>query len=156
MVMMSRIPQQTWMQSGVSLIEVLVAIVILSIGLLGIAGLQLTSFRFMHDSNLMYQAALQANDMADRIRANSVGRDNGNYNNISGTGSDPGCITTGCTPAQLAATDGFEWNTLNAQVLPTGTGTVVGAAGQFTITVTWSEMTPLGPLVRNFILVVQP
>ena len=61
--MSPQISTQIGVQSGVSLIEVLVAIVILSIGLLGIAGLQLTSFRFIHNANLTYQAALQANDM---------------------------------------------------------------------------------------------
>lgn len=143
-------------QSGFSLIEVLVAIIILSIGLLGIAGLQLTSLRFVHNSNLMYQAALQAADMADRIRANPVGMNSGSYNNISGTGSDPGCIQTNCSPNQLAATDAFEWNTENTRALPVGNGTVVGAGGTFTITVSWTEMRPGGPFVRSYILVVRP
>lgn len=154
--MSPQISTQIGVQSGVSLIEVLVAIVILSIGLLGIAGLQLTSFRFIHNANLTYQAALQANDMADRIRANAVGRDNGNYNNITGIGADPGCIASSCSPGQLAATDAFEWNTANSRLLPSGSGTVTGLAGQFTITVLWTEISPIGSLNRNYVLVVQP
>ena len=143
-------------QSGFSLIEVLVAIVILSIGLLGIAGLQLTGLRYTHNANLVYQAALQANDIADRIRANSVAMDNGAYNNISGTGLDPGCILTNCSPNQIAATDQFEWNTSNAQLLPSGVGTVVGLNGNFTITVSWTELVPAGTIARSYVLVVRP
>jgi type IV pilus assembly protein PilV len=143
-------------EAGVSLIEVLVAMVILSIGLLGIAGLQLTSLRFTHDVNLGYQAGVQANDMADRIRANPIGWHRGDYNNISGMGSDPGCIRTGCTPAQIAATDAFEWNNANARLLPNGRGVVQSQSGQTTITLLWQEMTPLGPLDRSYSLVISP
>jgi len=149
-----QLTRQKKLVAGVSLIEVLVSIVVLSVGLLGIAGLQLTSLRFLYDANLVYQATIQASDMADRIRANPIGRDNGHYNNISGTGSDPGCIDTNCNPAQLAATDRFEWNTANARLLPNGAGVVSANGNQFTITLTWREMTPLGPNNRNFRLVV--
>jgi type IV pilus assembly protein PilV len=142
-------------QSGFSLIEVLVAIVILSIGLLGIAGLQLTGLRQVHNANLLFQAVIQANDISDRIRANSIGLDSGSYNNISGTGTDPGCIQSSCTPTQLAATDAFEWNTNNARLLPGGAGTVVVVAGVFTITVSWTEMLPTGPGTRTYILVIR-
>ncbi len=133
-------------QSGFTLLEVLITVVVLSIGLLGIAGLQLVGLRFANNANLRYQAVLQANDMADRMRANQQGVSAGSYNNISGTGSDPGCITSGCSPAQMAATDAFQWNTANAQVLPAGTGTVTGngANSVFTVTINWTEMGPTG------------
>ena len=147
-------------QKGFSLIEVLIAVVILAIGLLGIAGLQLTGLRFAHNANLRYQASLQAYDMADRMRANIQGVNAGAYNSISGAGSDPGCITSGCTAGQMAATDAFQWNIANAQLLPQGTGTVTGAGANsvFTITVSWTELGPaeVGPETKNFIMNMRP
>lgn len=59
--------------AGVSMIEVLVTLVILSIGLLGMAGLQLSSIRGTNSSNYRTQAALLANDIIERMRANPSG-----------------------------------------------------------------------------------
>ena len=147
-------------QRGFSLLEVLIAVVILSIGLLGVAGLQLAGLRFAHNANLRYIAALQANDIADRMRANRPGVIAGAYNNLNGTGSDPGCIDTGCSPTQMAATDAFEWNTANANLLPSGAGTVTGQGvdSVFTITINWTEMGPgaVGGEVQTFVMNVQP
>ena len=55
-------------QTGFTLMEILVAIVVLSIGLLGIAGLQMQGTRHVHDAQLHTLAAIQAEDMADRMR----------------------------------------------------------------------------------------
>lgn len=151
--------QSNWRSSqGFSLIEVLIAIVILSIGLLGIAGLQVTGLRYAHSANLHYIAALQANDIADRMRANFAGVTAGAYNNLSGIGSDPNCITTGCTPGQMAQTDTFQWNTDNSNYLPAGQGTVTGAGANsvFTITISWSEVTAIGAEAKNFVMNFQP
>jgi len=60
-------------QRGLTLAEVLIAVVILSIGLLGIAGLQLTGLRGAQSANLRTQATVLANDIAERIRANPTG-----------------------------------------------------------------------------------
>lgn len=145
---------------GFSLLEVLIAVVVLSIGLLGIAGLQLTGVRFAHSANLRYLAALQATDMADRMRANRPGVASGHYNNLSGIGFDPHCIEVGCTPAQMAMTDAFQWNTKNAASLPAGVGTVVstGLNPVYTITVSWEEV-GLGMASaheQHFVLIFQP
>ncbi len=141
---------------GFSLLEVLIAVVVLSIGLLGIAGLQLSALRFTHNAELIYQAALQANDMVERIRANSVGMQNGDYNSISGTTSDPGCIETNCTTSQMAQTDHYQWAKANEALLPEGVGTVVGNGTNFTITVNWIELEMAGPVTHSYELVIQP
>lgn len=60
-------------QAGVGLIEVLVSLLVLSIGLLGLAALQAQSLRFTTDAYLRSQATVLASDIIDRIRAN---RDN--------------------------------------------------------------------------------
>lgn len=142
-------------QSGFTLLEVLVAIVVLSLGLLGLAGLQAASLRNNQTAYYRGIATQQALDMADRIRANLVGVRAFNYNNIAaGIPADPGCFTLvgGCSAANMAITDRFQWNTINAALLPAGTGTVTcadGPAGSgctattgnwaFDITVMWTE-----------------
>lgn len=126
-------------ERGFTFIEVLVSIVVLSIGLLGLAGLQATSQRANHSAYLRSQATLFAYDMADRVRANRVGMLAGDYNSISGIPSDPGCIATGCSAAQLAQYDTHAWNTALARQLPSGKGTVVGNGGVFTVTVMWDD-----------------
>lgn len=55
-------------QTGSSLLEVLVAVVILAFGLLGLAGLQISSVKSSHSAYLRSQATLLAYDMADRMR----------------------------------------------------------------------------------------
>ena len=56
-------------QRGVTLIEVLVTIVVLSLGLLGMAGLQLSSMRLSQGSQMRSTAAQLATDMAERMRS---------------------------------------------------------------------------------------
>ena len=69
---------------GVSLIEVLVALVILSVGVLGLSRLQATQLRANNAAYLRTQAAIQAYDMADRMRANQAGVEAGSYDAIAG------------------------------------------------------------------------
>ena len=116
--------------AGFSLIEVLAALVIFSIGLLGLAGLQFNALRGNQGGYENTVASLQAMDAADRLRANPVGVAAGNYDMAVGA-ADPGCIGTGCTPAQLAIYDFWIWNqgdgqpgTGNTAILPGGGGVI--------------------------------
>ena len=65
--------------AGFSLIEVLVALVVLSVGLLGLAALQQNAVRFNHDAYLRSQATVLAYDIADRIRGNRQAATDGPY-----------------------------------------------------------------------------
>jgi type IV pilus assembly protein PilV len=125
--------------NGFALFEVLIAVVVLSVGLLGLAGLEVTGQRNNHSAYLRSQAVFLAYDMVDRMRANMQGMAAGDYDNISGIPADPGCITAGCTPAELAQYDAYQWNTLMAQQLPSGQGTVTAAGALHTITVMWDD-----------------
>ncbi|MGB5832394.1 MAG: type IV pilus modification protein PilV [Thiohalocapsa sp.] len=112
---------------GFTLIEVLIAAVVLSIGLLGLAALQAKGLRSNHSSNLRSQATLMAYDMADRMRANLNGYEGGFYDNT--TAADHDCVWKGsqpatCTPQQMAAHDVWEWNASLARELPQGVGVV--------------------------------
>ena len=137
-------------QRGFTLIEVLISIVILSIGLLGIAGMQATSMQNNHLAFVKTQAAVMAADMADRIRANSEAA--ADYvSTTSDAPDDPGCIRSaaGCTPAQLAQYDLYEWNqqfTRDKPALPGGraiiTRTVDADVTTMAVTLFWQENNP--------------
>ena len=73
-------------QSGFTLIEVLVALLVMSIGLLGLAALQATSLKTNHGAFTRGQAVLIAYDMMDRMRANQVQAIGGAYNRNFGDG----------------------------------------------------------------------
>ncbi|KAF0193008.1 MAG: type IV pilus assembly protein PilV [Gammaproteobacteria bacterium] len=126
---------------GSSLMEVLVTVVVLSIGLLGLAGLQLTGLRANGAAEARSVATLLAYDMTDRMRANNDGVISGAYNAVDGSETDPGCISTGCTAAQLAVYDAWQWNQKlsTTPTLPSGTGRVTGNGATFTVTVMWDE-----------------
>ena len=121
-------------QAGFTLLEILIAVVIFSIGLLGIAGLQVAGMRFTHDSQLRSIAVAQAETMADLMRANEFGMQSGFYN-VQGampTAFNPDCSAVLCTSQQRAVYDLKVWNTKttgsplqsNADVLPQGRGVV--------------------------------
>lgn len=126
---------------GISLLEVLVSLLVFSFGLLGSASLQITGLRLNHSAYLRTQAVTQAYDLADRIRANQAGVSAGAYDNITTTPADPGCGNSGCTPAEQAQLDAFQWNSANASLLPSGIGQVSGngADSTFTVTVMWDD-----------------
>lgn len=96
-------------QRGVSLIEVLMAVLIFSIGLIGLAGLLLMSTRANHEGYLRTQVSFIASNMADRMRANPMGVWSGFYNTdtypLPAPGGTDACLAVACTPAQLAARD---------------------------------------------------
>ncbi|MGD8569829.1 MAG: type IV pilus modification protein PilV [Gammaproteobacteria bacterium] len=130
-------------QTGFTMLEVLVAIVVLSFGLLGLAGLQADGLRNNTSAYLRTQANLMAYDMLDRMRANLQGVDNGDYDDLlSTTPTDPGCISSGCSIAQMAQHDAFEWSQKLAEILPEGQGQVKGSGigSVFTITVMWDDL----------------
>jgi type IV pilus assembly protein PilV len=108
-------------QQGTSMLEVLITALILSLGLLGLAGLQVKSMQFNHSAYLRSQATLLAYDMADRIRANTSAV--ASYDSAST--SDPGEVgscktTTGCSTTQMAQTDLSQWKQAVAATLPNG------------------------------------
>jgi type IV pilus modification protein PilV len=99
-------------QSGFSLMELLIATVVLSIGILAVAGLQLKALRQNNGNYVRAQAILLAYDISDRIRANQIGALNGDYQKaVTDTGTDNTCDANTCSTNQLAAWDIFSWET---------------------------------------------
>lgn len=165
---MMKTPLRRHRANGFTLVEILIAIVVFSIGLLGIAGLQVSGMRFTQGSQLRSVAAMQASTMADRMRANRVGVLNGAYNSggTMPTTSSKDCATTSCTPAETATFDLVNWNLAggsskpaqsNADLLPGGSGVVCidstpddgtaagwacdGVGPVYAIKVVWTERT---------------
>ncbi len=126
-------------QKGFTLMEVLIAVLILSIGLLGLASLQANGLRSNFSSYARSQAVVLANDMADRIRANPTQAAAGSYNNVTATVGDPGCLLADCTPGQIVSHDIAAWYSNLQTTLPQGTGTVTGDGTVFTVSVMWDD-----------------
>lgn len=119
-------------QSGVSLLEVLVSILIASFGLLALAGVNAASARYSKFSQYRSVATLLAQDITDRMRANrgsGTSITNYSYNTTDfatqasiGTAPTPACNTAAstCTEAQLAAIDLYQWRQTVKSNLPEG------------------------------------
>jgi type IV pilus assembly protein PilV len=141
---------------GFSLVEAMVALVVLAVGMLGIAGLYVTTLRSGGGAINRMQAVGLAEDLADRIRANRTA--NVAYQGAAANNNCYGAGAVDCAPALMAANDLFVWQqqVQNPQTLPGGAGNVAvaGAAPPYTytITVSWTEQ---GGLVLNYILTLQ-
>lgn len=127
-------------QAGFSLVEVLIALVIMSVGMLGIAGLYVEGMKAGRTSTFRHHAVTLASDVADRIRANPTGGvdymgDPGNNNCVLGN--------VDCNPAQMAANDIDLWRTQATQMLPEGDVAIVFdnavTPNTYRITVSWAE-----------------
>lgn len=82
-------------QQGVALLEVLIAFFVLSIGLLGLAGLQIKALQFNQSAFQRSQAMIAAYDMMDRMRLNQDLAVNGSYDmNWTNTASGSGMVGT--------------------------------------------------------------
>lgn len=111
-------------QRGFSLTEVLVALVVLSIGLLGLAGLQIASLRSNHSAYLRAVAVVLTYDMADRMRANRVGVDAGHYDEPAAIEHANCTSAADCSVGEMAEHDAYEWTQAIADQLPSGQGIV--------------------------------
>jgi len=137
-------------QSGVTLLEVLIALLVLSIGLLGHAKLQLFGVRANTNAYLRTQATALAHDFAERLRANRDAASAGVYAGIDYAGIDctkappvcydrPGEDARNCSADEIAEADAFEWVCQVGQLLPDSGISVAQDGGFYTTTVRWGE-----------------
>lgn len=111
--------------AGFTLIEVLIAMLVLAVGLLGLAGLQAANLKNNQSAYNRSQATQLAYDLADRMRANIAGKSSYTAILPSSATAKANCLTTtGCSPADLAQNDLFEWNLAVSNSLPSGIGTL--------------------------------
>ena len=130
-------------QAGFSLVEVLITLVIMSVGMLGIAGLYVQSMQAGRTSMFRHHAVTLAGDVADRIRANPTA----DIAYTAPVGVDNGCVMGGvdCSPAQMAANDILLWKDQALDTLPNGDVTIVLTPENglipptYQITIGWTE-----------------
>jgi type IV pilus assembly protein PilV len=122
-------------QSGLSLVEVLVTVVLVAVGLLGIAGLQLTSVQNTSSAAQRFQATLLAEDIVERMRANRSQAIAGRY--VLAVGAAVGSVG-------LARDDLLEWRGALAE-LPGGDGGIELDGNQVTVTVRWTDASTANP-----------
>ncbi|MHB8405182.1 MAG: type IV pilus modification protein PilV [Gammaproteobacteria bacterium] len=143
-------PRQCRASAGFSLLEVLIALVILSVGLLGIAALISTALKSNDSAYIRTQATTLAYNIIDRMRANLPAANNLGYNvtmpaSAVTTASPPvdTCTVGSCSTAQLATNDLTQWEYDLATRLPQGRGAIAAttAAGivNVTVTVLWND-----------------
>jgi type IV pilus assembly protein PilV len=145
--------------AGFSMIEVMVSILIISFGLLGIAGLQANTAKYKINSWARAAASTQFSDIADRLRANptQTGLSFSSNNAAASTSSyvltdnwstqqaadltiATDCLGTNCTTAQRATYDMLMWRTKLRSTLPQGAGYITGnRATGVTATIAWYD-----------------
>ena len=142
-------------QRGLSLFEVLITVVVVSVGLLGLAGLQFAGLRASNNAQDATYAMQLAQDLADRIRANRwEALNGGGYNTFTINEStppqlNPGCQAAACLPGTIVQLDRYElhrrmypdkYGVLNAPpILPKPSFSVARTGQAFTITVNWGD-----------------
>ena len=140
-------------QQGFSLIEALVAFLILSVGMLGIASLQTMSLKSGHTAAMRTVAVMKVEEILESMRSNPEAL----MSYSAGTadmGVDNGCSQTtvaaaNCTPAQMALDELFRWKRSLIDALPNNAGTTASVIitpavppqtlSQVVVTVNWSE-----------------
>lgn len=127
-------------QSGVTLIEVLVALLVLSIGLIGVAALQANALQANHGSQLRSQATNLAYDISDRMRTNRQAALNGDYVGQFNAATCPSSAAEIPNPTgSLASRDLTEWQVALACGLPGGRGEISRSGDEFVITIRWNN-----------------
>jgi type IV pilus assembly protein PilV len=135
-------------QRGVTIVEGLVALVILSVGMLGIASLYVTSLKTGRTALLRTQAVNLVNDIIDSIRANGTAGESYELDELASApgDEDEGCaVGSVCTAGQIATQDLKNWAAALTAALPTPqasidyTGSVAGAPELYTVVVSWQE-----------------
>lgn len=117
---------------GLTLIEILVAVLVVSVGLLGLAGLQAGALQQNHAAYTRTQVSNLAADITDRMRANRERAEAGDY--------DIGLDDAAPTGSTVAADDLRAWRDLIDDVLPEGTGAVsVDADDDVTVSICWLD-----------------
>jgi len=172
--------QMTLRRRGFTILEVLIALLVFSLGMLGMAGLLIVSVRTNHSAYLRTQASFLAQSMTDRMRANMPRVWTGDYEvGYPTSDSDPCVGGAACSRANIATRDKSQWSTQLRDLLPNATAVIAcdptagvaisaddarnGApyAGLCRMEINWSEASidrdATGPLPQQtFVWIFQP
>ena len=112
-------------QQGISLVEALVALVILAVGVLGLAGVQARQLVETRTANTRAMAVRLVDDLNERMQLNTAGVRANNYVLAFGVTPAGGtCTAAACSPAQLAASDLAQWRANVGALLPGGNAAI--------------------------------
>jgi len=106
-----RVTNNSNQANGFTLIEVLIALVVLSLGILGVAGLQVKAQQFNRSAYLNTQATIIAHDMMERMRANpaALTASTPSYHLPNADKHDTCYTLAGCSAQEMAENDMYEW-----------------------------------------------
>ncbi len=144
-------------QRGVGMIEILISIVVLSIGFLAAAQMQVQGLRYNQSAYFESQAYFMMSNMIERMRANPDGVANGEYSNKTTSAglSDPNCMSKACTASEQAEQDLYDWSANlhnlrgstnfipalgSSDATEASASITPGASGSFNITIIWAEL----------------
>lgn len=151
---MSLMRQSTRIQRGYTLLEVLIAAILLTGGLIGVASMQVSGTRLNNSAYLRSQANVLAYDIVDRMRANRAGARVGGYD-LAMTDATPGSASS------VENIDLIQWRTALAYYLPAGNGSIQRVTGggvndpaRFTVTVRWNDGRTAADVV-DFVVVTE-
>jgi len=144
---MSNIMKIKKLTKGFTLLEVMIALVISAVSLLGLASLQAQSLTFNNSAYIRSQATYFAYDVLEKMRMNKNEALAGSYDlAIADTPNPATCYGTGstCSTSDFAAADKYEWHQLLTSTLPGGDGSVSRATGTgqtiVTVIVQWTNL----------------
>jgi type IV pilus assembly protein PilV len=126
---------------GFSMVEMLVTVLVLSVGLLGLAGMQINALKSSHSAFLHNQATALSYEIGERIRSNRSEVQQGRYDILFGDqpATAPDCEVANCDAATMADYDLSQWKGALATLLPAGDGAISHLDTLVTIRVFWDE-----------------
>jgi len=122
---------------GMTLIEVLISLLVMSVGILGLVTLQAASISYNAGANHRSHATVLAYDMADRMRANRAAALDGDYD-IAFQDPTPVCAAPNLV-GDIATQDISSWRSAIACRLPSGTASIGRNGIEVTLTVSWDD-----------------
>ncbi|UUC51272.1 type IV pilus modification protein PilV [Pseudomonas citronellolis] len=128
---------------GFTLIEVLIALVVLAVGLLGMATLMTTSLQSNQSAYRRSQASLLTYDLVERMRLNrsqAITSDDYTLSEDSDATSAPSCDAAGCTPHQQAQLDMSQWRAALEAAIPGASAEIGRDVNHYTVTISWDEV----------------
>ncbi|MFC6634566.1 type IV pilus modification protein PilV [Microbulbifer taiwanensis] len=127
-------------QRGATLIEVLISVLILAVGLLGLAATQMMSMKNGNGAHHRYMAALAAQEIIERMRANPSALEQGSYDGkVDGSETSTNNCSSSCSVNDLADRDLYEWDQVLKSNLPSATGNIARNGDEVTVTISWKE-----------------
>ena len=133
-------------QSAITLIEVLVTLIVLTIGLLAMAAAQLSGLRNIHHAYFRTQATVLAHEIIDSIRANPLVAQSADGYSLDANEKLPGeeaellntCFRSRCTPIELAKADLAQWYRRLRTILPRSSARIYKKDDRFTVETYWN------------------